>query len=1053
MARFFINRPVVAIVISILTVLGGLIALFGLPIEQFPDIVPPLIQIATSYPGADAQTIEQSVATPIEQQMNGVEDMLYLQSVNANDGTATIRVTFDVGTDRNADQVNSQNRIAQAQPNLPNEVNQFGLTYRKTQGTPMLLISLFSPHNTYDGLFLGNYALINVNDALYRVPGVGQVLNFGASEYAMRIWVNPDQMAKLGLTVGDLRQAVQTQSTVNPAGQIGAEPAPQGQEFTYSVRAQGRLITPKQFEDIVVRLNSDGSTIRLKDVARVELGGLTYKQIGRLNGKPASVIGIFQAPGSNALAVAKAIRATMVQVKERFPEDMDYVVSVDNTAAVTEGIREITNTLIEALLLVVLVVFLFLQNWRATLIPLIAVPVSLIGTFAVFPLLGFSINTLSLFGLVLAIGLVVDDAIVVVEAVERHIEEGMAPRAATLQAMREVSGPVVAIAMILSSVFLPVAFMGGIQGRLNKQFAVTIVVSVLISAFNALSLSPALSALLLRPRHTSRGLLSRFFGGFNRLFERATGGYVGVSALLIRKAVVAVAILLGFVLLAGIIGKKVPSSFLPQEDAGSFYLNVQLPDAASLQRTDAVCRKVEKILAETKGVRYYNTIAGFSLLSFVSASYNGFYFVSLQPWRVREEDGLSAEVLATKLNQRFKAEIPEATVFAFQPPAIPGLGAAGGFSLWLQDRSGSTPQFLSTNVDKFVEAARQRPELQNVNSAFRAQVPQLYVDVDRDKALKQGVPVADVYSTLQTLLGGSFLNQFNRFGRQWRVFMQADAPSRLSPDDVGRFFVRNNDGNMVPLSALTTVRATSGPEYTQRFNLYRAAQVTGSAAPGYSSGQAMAALEEVAASTLPREMGFEWSDLSYQEKRASGTSGRIFGMSLVFVFLILAALYESWSLPLSVLLSVPVAIFGGFLGLLLRKYDFNVYGQIGLVVLIGLAAKNAILIVEFAKAEFERSGNLVAAALHGARLRLRPILMTSFAFILGCVPLWFAAGAGAVSRRILGTVVVTGMLTATLLAIFLIPVLYVLVERMAGSERKFEQRLVGVSPIPEEVHS
>ncbi len=1053
MARFFINRPIVAIVISIVTVLGGLIALFGLPIEQFPDIVPPLIQIATSYPGADALTIEQSVATPIEQQMNGVEDMLYLQSVNANDGTTSVRVTYDVGTDRNTDQVNSQNRVSQAQPNLPVEVNQFGLTYRKTQGTPMLLISLYSPKNTYDGLFLGNYALINVNDALYRVPGVGQVLNFGAADYAMRIWVNPDQMAKLGLTVGDVRSAVQAQSTVNPAGQIGAEPAPKGQEFTYAVRAQGRLVTPEQFENVVVRLNPDGSMVKLKDVARVELGGLSYKQIGRLNGKPASIIAIFQAPGSNALAVAKAVRATMLQVKERFPEDVDYVISVDNTAAVTEGIKEISTTLVEAMLLVILVVFLFLQNWRATMIPLVAVPVSLIGTFAVFPLLGFSINTLSLFGLVLAIGLVVDDAIVVVEAVEHHIEEGMAPRAATLQAMKEVSGPVVAIAMILSSVFLPVAFMGGIQGRLNKQFAVTIAVSVLISAFNALSLSPALSALLLRPRTASRGLLARFFGGFNRMFDRARGGYVSVSSLLIRKAVLGVAILLGFALLAGLTGRKVPTSFLPQEDNGSFYLNVQLPDASSLQRTDAVCRKVEAILAETKGIRYYNTVAGFSLLSFVSASYNGFYFVSLQPWSERDEGGLTAEALATKLNQRFKTEIPEATVFAFQPPAIPGLGAAGGFSLWLQDRSGGTPQFLSDNVQKFLEAARKRPELQNVNSTFRAQVPQLYVDVDRDKALKQGVPVASIYDALQTLLGGSFVNQFNRFGRQWRVFLQADAPNRLTADDIGRFYVRNNDGTMVPLSALTTVRTITGPEYTQRFNLYRAAQINGAAAPGYSSGQAMAALEDVAAKTLPREMGYEWSDLSYQEKRASGTSGRIFALSLVFVFLILAALYESWSLPLSVLLSVPVAIFGGFLGLLLRKYDFDVYGQIGLVVLIGLAAKNAILIVEFAKAEFERGGDLVNAALHGARLRLRPILMTSFAFILGCVPLWLASGAGAASRRILGTVVVSGMLTATLLAIFLIPVLYVLVERLARSEKKMEARLAHREPVIEEAHS
>jgi HAE1 family hydrophobic/amphiphilic exporter-1 len=1053
MARFFIDRPIVAIVISIVIVLGGLIALFGLPVEQFPDIVPPLIQIQTSYPGADAQTIEQSVATPIEQQMNGVEDMLYLQSVNANDGTTSIRVTYDVGTDRNTDQVNSQNRVSQAQPNLPVEVNQFGLTYRKTQGTPMLLISLYSPKNTYDGLFLGNYALINVNDALYRVPGVGQVLNFGAADYAMRIWVNPDRMAKLGLTVADIRQAVQAQSTVNPAGQIGAEPAPKGQEFTYAVRAVGRLITPEQFANVVVRLNPDGSMVQVKDVARVELGGLSYKQIGRLNGKPASIIAIFQAPGSNALAVAKAVRATMLQVKERFPEDMEYVISVDNTAAVTEGISEISTTLVEAMLLVILVVFLFLQNWRATMIPLVAVPVSLIGTFAVFPLLGFSINTLSLFGLVLAIGLVVDDAIVVVEAVEHHIEEGMAPRAATLQAMKEVSGPVVAIAMILSSVFLPVAFMGGIQGRLNKQFAVTIAVSVLISAFNALSLSPALSALLLRPRGASRGLLARFFGGFNRLFGRATRGYAGVSSLLIRKAVLAVAILLGFVLLAAWTGRNVPTSFLPQEDNGSFYLNVQLPDASSLQRTDAVCRKVEAMLAQTKGIRYYNTVAGFSLLSYVSASYNGFYFVSLQPWHDREEGGLTADALAAKLNQRFKAEIPEANIFAFQPPAIPGLGAAGGFSLWLQDRSGGTPQFLSDNVQKFLEAARKRPELQNVNSTFRAQVPQLYVDVDRDKALKQGVPVSSIYDALQTLLGGSFVNQFNRFGRQWRVFMQADAPNRLTAEDIGRFYVRNNDGTMVPLSALTSVRTITGPEYTQRFNLYRAAQITGSAAPGYSSGQAMAALEQVAAQALPREMGYEWSDLSFQEKRASGTSGRIFALSLVFVFLILAALYESWSLPLSVLLSVPVAVFGAFLGLLLRKYDFDVYGQIGLVVLIGLAAKNAILIVEFAKAEFEKGGDLVNAALHGARLRLRPILMTSFAFILGCVPLWLASGAGAASRRILGTVVVAGMLAATLLAIFLIPVLYVIVERLARSEKKLEARLARREPIAEEAHS
>jgi len=1049
MASFFINRPVVAIVISVLIVLGGLVSMAGLPVAQFPDLVPPLIQIQGQYPGADALTVEQSVATPIEQQMNGVEDSLYIQSVNASDGTVTERVTFDVGTDRNADQVNAQNRVAQATPSLPPEVNQFGLTYRKTQGVPMMLVALYSPKGTYPGLFLGNYALINVNDAIYRVPGVGQVLNFGASEYSMRIWLQSDKLAKLGLTVADVQKAVQSQSTVNPAGQVGAEPAPPGQEFTYTVRGQGRLSTPQEFANIVVRINPDGSSVRVGDVARVELGALSYKQIGRFNGRPASIIGIYQAPGSNALAVAKGVRAAMAQLKSSFPEDMEYSIAVDSTAPVTEGIREIVITLGEAMLLVILVVFLFLQNWRATLIPIVAVPVSLIGTFALFPLLGFSINTLSLFGLVLAIGLVVDDAIVVVEAVEHHIEEGMTPRNATVQAMKEVSGPVVAIALILSSVFLPVAFMGGIQGRLNRQFAVTIAVSVLISAFNALSLSPALSAMLLRARQRKT---TGFFAAFNRAFERVTGGYVSTSGLLIRKAIVTVAILAAFALFAGMLGKKLPSSFVPDEDQGYFFLNVQLPDAASLQRTDAVCRKVEKILGETKGVHAYSTVGGFSLLAYVSATYNGFFFVSLDPWDERAGKGMDAKALIAKINKRFGAEIPEATVFAFLPPPIPGLGSAGGFSLWLQDRSGGTVAYLDENLQKFLAAAKRRPELQNVNSTFRAAVPQVYVDVDRDKALKQGVPIGDVYQALQTYLGGTFVNQFNRFGRQWRVFMQADAVDRLNPADIGRFYVRNNDGNMVPLSALTTVRTTAGPEYTQRFNLFRAAQITGSAAPGYSSGQAMAALEEVAAQTLPREMGFDWSDLSYQEKRAAGTAARTFALSLVFVFLILAALYESWSLPFSVLLSVPVAVFGAFIGLMLRKFNFDVFGQIGLIVLIGLAAKNAILIVEFAKAEFEKNGNLAAAALHGARLRLRPILMTSFAFILGCVPLWLATGAGAASRQILGTVVVAGMLAATLLGVFLIPALYVITERLARSERKLEAKLSHATELAEEAH-
>ncbi len=1041
MARFFINRPVVAIVISLITVLGGLVALFNLPVEQFPDLVPPMIQIQGQYPGADAITIEQSVATPIEQQMNGVENMLYVQSVNAGDGSFSTRVTFDVGTDRNTAQVNAQNRVSQAMPSLPTEVSQFGLTYRKTQGSPLMLISLYSPKGTYDPLFISNYALINVNDAIYRVSGVGQVLNFGAAEYAMRVWLRPDQLAKLGLTAGDVQRAIQQQNAVNPSGQIGAEPVPQGQEFTYTVRSQGRLVRPEEFANIVVRLNPDGSAVRVGDVARVEMGALSYRQRARFNGRPSANVAIFQAPGSNALEVAEGVKKTMKELRQRFPEDIDYTISVDTTRPVSAGIREIEHTLIEAMALVILVVFLFLQNWRATIIPIVAVPVSLIGTFAIFPVLGFSINTLSLFGLVLAIGLVVDDAIVVVEAVEHHIEEGMTPRAATIQAMKEVSGPVVAIALILSSVFLPAAFIGGIQGRLNQQFAVTIAVSVLISAFNALTLSPALSAMILRPRKQSRGPLARFFGGFNRVFEKFTRGYVSTSALLIRKAALSVVLLLGFALFAGLLGKKLPSSFVPQEDAAYMLMNVQLPDASSLQRTDAVAKKIEKILGETKGVQYYNTIVGYSLLSSVSSSYGATFFSQLEEWDKRQGEGLTAAEIIQKLNGRFRAEIPEANVFAFQPPPIPGLGTAGGFSLWLQDRSGQDPAFLEENLQKFLAAAKERPELANVNSTFRAAVPQVYVDVDRDKALKQGVAINEVYQTLQTFLGGSFVNQFNRFGRQWRVFLQAEAAERLTPEAIGQFFVRNNDGNMVPLSALVTVRQTSGAEYTQRFNLYRAAQVTGAAAPGYSSGQAMAALEDVARKTLPREMGYDWSDLSYQEKRAAGTASRVFIMSLLFVFLILAALYESWSLPFSVLLSVPIAVFGAFAGLILRKFDFDVYGQIGLVVLIGLAAKNAILIIEFAKAEFERTGHLVDAALHGARLRLRPILMTSFAFILGCVPLWRASGAGAAARRILGTVVVSGMLAATVLAIFLIPVLYVVVERIAGGKPKVTEEV------------
>jgi hydrophobic/amphiphilic exporter-1 (mainly G- bacteria), HAE1 family len=1065
MSKFFINRPIVAIVIAIFTVIIGAVAVAGLPIAQFPQIAPPEVQVTAIYVGADAQTIEQSVATPIEQQMSGVDNMNYMYSLNATaNGQLRMIVDFDVATDPNTDLILAQSRETQAASQLPVDVTNYGVTVQKSVLAPLMLVALNSPKGTYSDRFLANYAYINLVDQLTRVKGVGTVNVFGAGQYAMRLWVKPDQLAKLQITVPEIVSAIQTQNTVNPTGQVGSEPIPKGQPFTYSVRAQGRLTTPEEFENIVVRETPDTGIVRISDVARVELGSQDYSWSGHLDGKPSAIVAIYQLPGSNAVDCAAGVRKLFAEAKKRFPDDVDYSVPIDTTLAVNEGIKEIIETLVIAIGLVVLVVFIFLQGWRSTLIPLLAVPVSLVGTFIFFPLFGFSINTLSLFGLVLAIGLVVDDAIVVVEAVERHIEDGMSPKEAALKAMEEISGPVIGIALVLSAVFVPTAFIPGITGRLYQQFAVTIAISVLLSAFNALSLSPALAALLLKPKTESRGLLAKFFAWFNRSFAQATNGYVRVSAALVRKSAFALVLLAGFAVAGLWIGGKVPTSFVPDEDPGYFYLNVQLPNAASLQRTEEVTAKIQKIVSATPGVEHFTSVTGFSLLSLVRTSYNAFGFVSLKEWGSRTDKAQQFQAIKAHLNAEL-SKLPEAVAFGFSPPAIPGVGTSGGFTFILEDRSGADVKFLSDNLNKFTAAARKRPEIASLSTTFLPSVPQQFVDVDRDKVIKQGVPINDVYRTIQAFMGGLFVNYFNRFGRQWQVYVEAEGDYRTRPENVGQFYVRNAAGQMVPLSALTKFESRTGPEFTMRFNEYRSAQLNGGAAPGYSSNQAMKALEETFAETMPIEMGYDYSGMSYQEKKAQqGVSpGVIFGFSLLFVFLILAALYESWSLPFSVLLSTPVAIFGAFGVLWLRRtllgyfepaymvqIESDVYSQIGLVMLIGLAAKNSILIVEFAKDEFEKGRPLADAALEGARLRLRPILMTSFAFILGCVPLWIASGAGSVARQIMGTTVIGGMAAASGIGIFLVPAVFYLVEKLSGAVPRAASGILPQQPLPGE---
>jgi HAE1 family hydrophobic/amphiphilic exporter-1 len=1036
-ARFFVNRPIVAMVLSIILILLGVVAMRGLPIAQYPEIVPPMIQVTTTFIGASATDVEASVATPLEQQVNGVEKGIYFKSTNANDGTLTEKVSFEVGSNQDMANVFTQNRVSQAMPQMPQSVKNYGVTVKKALAFPLLIISVKSPNGTYDSSFLSNYATININDQVARIPGVGQINLFGGSDYAMRLWLRPDRIGRLKLTVPDIVNSVNQQNQLSPAGQIGGPPSAPGTEFTYTVRTQGRLLDQNEFANIVLRTEPDGSQVHLKDVARIELGTMLYNAVGRHDGKPSAVIAVFQIPGTNAVQVANAVKQTMADLSKRFPRDMEYLISLDTTLPVTEGIKEIVHTLFEAVVLVIIVVFVFLQNWRATLIPLMTVPVSLVGAFIFFPLLGFSINVLSLLGLVLAIGIVVDDAIVVVEAVMHHIEHGLSPKEATIKAMDEVSGPVVAIGMILTAVFVPVGFMGGITGRLYQQFAITIAISVLLSVINALTLSPALSALLLKPTGGKRSLLTPFYNLFNKVFGRTTDAYVSFTSILIRKMFRSLAFIAVLIFVITVLVRHIPGGFVPEEDQGYIMVNAQLPDAASLERTDAVMRRAETILEHNEAVEGFNTISGYTLLTSAYSTNMGFFFVQLKPWHDRHKPEEHARGVITALNREFASEIPEATVVAFGPPAIPGLGTGAGFTLELQDRSGGPPSYLAEQTRRFIDAARKRPEIGRIASLYRADVPQIYADIDRSKVLKSGVQLTDVNTTLGALLGSSYVNDFNRFGRVYKVYVQAEPEFRKDPTQLGLFFVRNKAGEMVPLDTLISSKPSAGPEFTNRFNMFRAAELTGVPAAGYSSTQALDALEQTAKEVLPGDMSFDWADMSYQERRAPGVAV-VFALAVFLVFLILAAQYESWGLPFSVLLGTPFAALGAYFGLwasrqwISESYVNNVFAQIGLIMLIGLAAKNAILIVEFAKVEHERGVNLIESALSAAKLRLRPILMTAFAFILGVVPLLTASGAGAEARKVMGMAVFSGMLVATILGVLLIPVLFVAVERVVG---------------------
>jgi HAE1 family hydrophobic/amphiphilic exporter-1 len=1036
MSNFFIKRPIVAIVISILTLLIGVIVIRGLSIEQYPFLAPPNIRVTATYPGASAEAVEQSVATPIEQEVNGVDRMIYMKSSNTSDGRMLLDVNFEVGTDQDTANVLTQNRVSTAEARLPAEVNQQGVTVKKQSPSILMVISLYSPKNAYDANFLINYCGINLRDQILRIPGIAQVDLFGGTDYGMRVWIKPDKLAKLGLTPADVIQAIKEQNLQAPAGKVGGAPTPTDQEMTETLSAPGRLITPEEFENVIIRQTGTGAVVRIKDVGRAELGSQDYNSFGRLDGKPSGAMAVYLLPGANQLKAAETIYETMEHAKALFPPDVDYKVVYDTTPAVEASIHEILKTFVEALILVTIVVFVFLQNIRATIIPLITIPISLVGTFIFFPLLGFSINTLSMFGLVLAIGIVVDDAIVVVEAVIHHLEHGLPPKEATIKAMSEVSAPVIGIALILSAVFVPVALLGGLVGSMYRQFALTIAISVLLSAFNALSLTPALCAMLLKSPKPMRGPLGVFFRGFNKVFDVTTGGYVHVSRLLVRRGILTIGIVGIVVFGAVIFARAIPTGFIPDEDQGILGVNVQLPPGASLARTSDVLKKVEAILGKTGGIDSYQTIGGYGVVTNTYQPNYGSLFARLKPWEERHGEELHVKGIMAKLQREFAA-IPEGVVFPFNIPTLSGFGAASGFNFLIQDRTGTmTIDQLGEQARAFITAGRQRPELGTLFTSFDPNYPQVKVELDREKARTLGVPVDQVFQTLSAAMGGAFVNDFNRFGRLYRVYVQAESADRLHSEDIGRIYVRSRTTNaMIPLSTLVSVNDIAGTELTTRFNLLRSVELTGAPARGYTSGQALKALEEVFAQTMPKEMSFSYSSLSYQEKIAPPPAPT-FIMAIVCVFLLLAAMYESWRLPWAVLLGSPLVALGALFGVWMFGYDNNVYVQIGLVMLIGLAAKNAILIVEFAKAKHEEGLSLEDAALTSARLRFRPILMTAFAFILGVVPLMKASGAGAGAQNVMGVGVFFGMLVATALGVFIIPGNFTFVESLGRRKRE-----------------